>query len=131
MTAELGSQDPAASFVSLGADGTACAVAGGEAFWSQSASVMAELGAQWLVSAVECRADWPTWERHPNGDEYVYVISGAVVLHIEAAEGVRKVPIASGGFVIVPRGAWHTAKASVPSRLLHITLGAGTELRAL
>ena len=33
------------------------------------------------------------------------------------------------GAVVVPRGVWHTARIRAPSRMLHITLGAGTETR--
>jgi hypothetical protein len=34
-----------------------------------------------------------------------------------------------GSYVIVPRGAWHTAKVRIPSRLLFITAGEGTRGR--
>jgi hypothetical protein len=39
--------------------------------------------------------------------------------------------IADRGAVVVPRGVWHTARVHAPSRMLHVTLGAGTETRAV
>ena len=48
------------------------------------------------------------WERHPNGDELVYIIDGAATLDI-AAEGEkpRSVAVGAGTLAIVPQGAWH------------------------
>ena len=34
-----------------------------------------------------------------------------------------------GAFVIVPRGTWHTAKVNVPTTMLFVTPGQGTENR--
>jgi hypothetical protein len=32
-----------------------------------------------------------------------------------------------GSFVIVPKATWHTARTSVPTQMLFVTPGAGTE----
>ena len=66
---------------------------------------------------------------HPNGDEFVYLLSGSVELLLEGAAGVKSLSMPGTGAVIVPRGVWHTAKVHAPSRMLHVTLGAGTETR--
>jgi len=36
-----------------------------------------------------------------------------------------------GDYVVVPRGTWHTAHVSVPTRMLFVTPGEGTENKAL
>jgi hypothetical protein len=49
---------------------------------------------------------------------------------LEYPEGLREVVLSGSGAVVVPRGIWHTAKVLAPSRMLHVTRGAGTQLRA-
>jgi hypothetical protein len=122
--------DPRATYVFLGADGQARELPGGAAFWSLPESELAGLGHGWLVSEYEFSADWPTWEMHPNGDEFVYLLSGSADLLLERPEGLATLPLRGAGAVVVPRGVWHTAKIHAPSRMLHVTLGSGTETRA-
>jgi mannose-6-phosphate isomerase-like protein (cupin superfamily) len=121
--------DPQADYVNLGHDGRATRVPGGDAFWSLSPSDLDKVGSGWLVSEYEFSADWSTWEMHPNGDEFVYVLAGSVELLLEVDGVVRSVPIVGSGAVIVPRGVWHTAKVRATTRMLHVTLGAGTQTR--
>jgi len=121
--------NPQATYVHLHASGVASELPGGAAFWSLPEEAMAVLGKDWLISEYEFTADWPTWEMHPNGDEFVYLIAGSVELLLEEPAGVRSLTLAGTGAVIVPRGIWHTAKVNAPSRMLHVTLGAGTETR--
>lgn len=33
------------------------------------------------------------------------------------------------GAIVIPKGIWHTAKIKKPCRMLHITMGQGTQLR--
>jgi len=66
---------------------------------------------------------------HPNADEFVYLLSGSVELLLEQALGVKSVALQGRGAVVVPRGIWHTAKVLAPSRMLFVTMGAGTEHR--
>ena len=121
--------NPQSTYVHLGGSGVASEVPGGSAFWSLSADKMVALASGWLISEFEFTSDWPTWEMHPNGDEFVYLLSGSVELLFEEAAGVKSLAMAGAGAVIVPRGVWHTAKVHAPSRMLHVTLGAGTETR--
>ncbi|OYU27844.1 MAG: cupin [Burkholderiales bacterium PBB2] len=121
--------DPQQRFVHLAEDGRATELPGGDAFWSLPAAEMAAYDTGWLVIEFECSEDWPNWERHPEGDEYVYLLSGAVQLLLEQPSGLQTLELKGRGAVLVPRGIWHTARVSAPSRLLHITRGLGSEHR--
>ena len=121
--------NPQETYVHLRASGVASELPGGAAFWSQPEGVMAALGKDWLISEYEFTADWPTWEMHPDGDEFVYLLAGCVELLLEEPAGVKSLALTDTGAVIVPRGVWHTAKVRSPSRMLHVTLGGGTETR--
>lgn len=120
---------PQTSYVSLGTTGDATLLPGGDAFWSLPESEMTALGTNWLISEYEFSADWPTWEMHPHGDEFVYLLSGSVDLVLDEPGGARTLRLRGTGAVLVPRGVWHTAKVQTTSRMLHVTLGAGTETR--
>lgn len=84
-----------------------------------------------LVSCHTFDADWPTWERHPAGDEVVCLVSGEVHMVLDRGgreEGVRLSE--PGSCVLVPKGTWHTARMlAKPCTLLFITPGEGTENR--
>ncbi len=123
--------NPQDRYVRLGADGVAETLPGGAAFWSLAQAEKDRVGSDWLVSEYEFVADWPTWEMHPNGDEFVYLLSGSIELLLEHEDGVRVLAIAGCGATVVPRGVWHTARVHAPSRMLHVTLGAGTLTRAV
>lgn len=82
-----------------------------------------------LVMAGHNAADWPNWEMHPDGEEIVYLLSGAVDLILDQPGGTRVVPVRPGQAVIVPRGVWHRAIVHTPGDTLHITRGAGTQHR--
>lgn len=124
------SLNPQTTYVHLCASGVATQIPGGEKFWSLPESELECYGRGWLVSEFEFTSDWPTWEMHPNGDEFVYLLSGSVELLVEHPEGTRTIALVDSGAVVVPRGAWHTARVHAPSRMLHVTLGAGTQTRA-
>ena len=79
-----------------------------------------------LVSCYGFDADWPVWERHPAGDEIVCLLSGRASVVLEGASAAVELRDA-GAFIIVPKGTWHTAKTSVPTTMLFVTPGAGTE----
>ena len=79
-----------------------------------------------LVSCYSFDADWPVWERHPAGDEIVCLLSGRARLVLEGAAAPVELRDA-GAFIIVPKGTWHTAQTSVPTTMLFVTPGAGTE----
>ena len=79
-----------------------------------------------LVSCYTFDSDWPTWERHPAGDEIVCLLSGRAEFFFQDRKDSVELRQA-GEFIVVPKGAWHTAKTSVPTTMLFVTPGEGTE----
>jgi quercetin dioxygenase-like cupin family protein len=92
-----------------------------------------ELGSfrgEFLLTTFNFDSDWPVWERHPDGDEIVCLLSGSATFVLEHEHDVETVHLHEpGAWLIVPRGLWHTAHASVPCRMLFVTAGEGTEHR--
>lgn len=123
--------DPSQTYVLLGADGTALPLPGGATFWSRPPAELDRIGESWLVSEFECTEDWPHWEMHPKADEFVYLLSGEVTLRLQDEAGTTSVSLRGRGAALIPRGVWHTATVLAPSRMLFVTLGAGTQHRAL
>ncbi|RJF96006.1 cupin domain-containing protein [Noviherbaspirillum saxi] len=123
--------NPQHSYVHLAADGMATELPGGEQFWSLPETEIERYGSGWLISEYEFTADWPNWEMHPEADEFVYLLSGSIRLLLEKSDGVQELVLKDSGAVVVPRGVWHTAKVHLPSRVLHVTRGAGTRHRAV
>ncbi|UAN00941.1 MULTISPECIES: cupin domain-containing protein [Achromobacter] len=121
--------DLTSHYVYLDAAGAAATVTGGDAFWSQSPEDLEQYGRGWLVSEYEFAADWPQWEMHPGADEVVRLMSGAAELHLEWPTGIQIVKMLAGDAYVIPKGAWHTVKVIEPCRMLHITMGAGTQHR--
>jgi mannose-6-phosphate isomerase-like protein (cupin superfamily) len=121
----------ASTYLRLRPDVTIEALPGGDAFWGQLAS--GKLGTfhnEYLVTCHSFDADWPMSEMHPNGDEVVCLLSGAVTFVLELGDGSKEVELtSSGSFLVVPKGTWHTAKVRAPSQMLFITAGEGTQHR--
>ena len=81
-----------------------------------------------LIASYEFTEDWPTWERHPAGDEIVMLLAGEAKLVLKTAAGDEQVVLdTAGSYVIVPRNTWHTARVAEAARMLFITPGEGTE----
>lgn len=121
--------DPEDIYVLLTADGASQTTPGGAAFWSLPPEAAARFDEGWLISEFVCTEDWANWEMHPEGDEFVYLLDGDVELLLELPSGVTSTRLSGRAALIVPRGAWHTAKVLAPSRLLFVTRGAGTRHR--
>jgi mannose-6-phosphate isomerase-like protein (cupin superfamily) len=67
-------------------------------------------------------------EVHPDGDEFLYVVSGTMRLILDDGDeqGVgaeTEVLLRPGEAYIVPRGVWHRLVAVEPSYLVHVTPG--------
>ena len=75
------------------------------------------------------QADWTHWEMHPAGDEILLMVEGRATFVLDLPEGSRDVDLPAGRLLVVPKGVWHTARVSVPARLLAITAGSGTQHR--
>jgi len=61
-------------------------------------------------------------ERHPDGDEILYVVAGAVEVLLET-EPAQRVALHAGDGVIVPRGVWHRLEIVAPAEILYATPG--------
>lgn len=80
-----------------------------------------------LIALHEFHEDWPSWEIHPNGDEIVVLLSGAATFLVKLDGINREIRLdRRGDSVIVPRGAWHTARIDQSAAMLFITPGEGT-----
>jgi quercetin dioxygenase-like cupin family protein len=70
-------------------------------------------------------------ERHPDGEELVYLLTGSVSVHLELQGSQVIHELHPGQAVIVPRGVWHRVVLKEPSRVFYITPGPGGEHRPL
>jgi mannose-6-phosphate isomerase-like protein (cupin superfamily) len=80
-----------------------------------------------LVSEYTFSSDWPSWEMHPKGDETLYLLSGetTLLLYSDGVESQIEFNV-PGSFVIIPKGAWHTALVKTNCTILFITPGEDT-----
>jgi quercetin dioxygenase-like cupin family protein len=67
------------------------------------------------------------WERHPDGDELLHVIDGAVEVTVLAEAGPSHTTVAAGSIFVVPRGLWHRQTAATSVTLLFATAAESTE----
>lgn len=100
-------------------------------FWADlSAGRYPQLEQGRLLSAYTFNEPWPVWERHPAGEEFVMLLSGTASFLLDMPGGEQVVRLdAPGAYVLVPRGVWHTATTVVPTTMIFLTPGAGTEHR--
>ena len=76
------------------------------------------------VGAPDLTGDAPhDGEMHPDGDELLFLVSGAVSVRLELPEGERMVDLGAGDALVVPQGVWHRIFLREPGRLVHITPG--------
>ena len=68
---------------------------------------------------------------HPDGDELLYLISGAVTVTLELPDGVRRVELGGGDAIVVPKGVWHKITMRTPGQLFHVTPGPNGDARPL
>lgn len=85
-----------------------------------------------LLTCFTFNNDWAMWERHPAGEEVVVLISGTALFLLEEADGVRELWLTQpGDYALIPPNVWHTARTEVPTNMLFLTPGAGTEHRGI
>lgn len=70
------------------------------------------------------------WERHPEGDELVYIIDGSATLQVANEAGLESIPVNAGKLAIVPKGVWHRFHYPEGVTLLTITPGESEYVRA-
>jgi mannose-6-phosphate isomerase-like protein (cupin superfamily) len=115
----------------LASDLSATLLAVDETFWEHR-SDQAEMADGRVLIVIDCEETWGRWERHPDGEELVYAVSGNVTFHLEDADGSRRMDLREGEGGLVPKGTWHRAEIHHPARVLFVTpTPARTEHRAL
>ncbi len=119
------------TYLSLKKSGEIEKLEGGDKFWSKSGEELDKLGEDWLITEFSFDEDWKSWEMHPNGEEIVYLLSGAMDLILEKNENRETIELREKGLVVIPRQTWHTAKVLKPSKMLIITLGKETQIRQI
>jgi mannose-6-phosphate isomerase-like protein (cupin superfamily) len=68
-------------------------------------------------------------EMHPEADELLFVVSGAIDVVLQEAEAERTIPLEAGQAAIVPRGVWHRLVMRQPGKLLFINSRTGMRSR--
>ena len=99
----------------------------GDDFWMRIASRPYE--GMRLVAVIHLDGDSRTWEIHPQGDELLYLLSGALDVAMQDGEGEQLTELRPGTACLVPQGTWHRLIVRTPGDLLFITPGAGTQQR--
>ncbi len=75
------------------------------------------------LGIVEMHEDAPHGgEIHPNGDEFLYVISGRLSVTCEARPG-ETLELGPGDGCIVKKNEWHNVCVLEPAKLIHLTPG--------
>jgi quercetin dioxygenase-like cupin family protein len=67
-------------------------------------------------------------ERHPDGDEILYLISGRIRVCMDDAPGAV-LELGPGEGCVVPAGAWHRIETLEVTKLVHLTPGPRGEHR--
>jgi len=124
------SLDLSRTFVHLGNHGDAEPVELTPSFWRESSS-----GALYdrLVGTFDFKSSEDlhsaTQEMHPEGDELLFVVSGAIEVVLQEGDSEGAIPLAAGQAAIVPRGVWHRLIMREPGKLLFINSRTGMESR--
>ena len=67
----------------------------------------------------------------PAGTQLLFLISGAVTVTLDIADGDRLVELGAGEAVVVPKGVWHKITMRELGQRLHITPGPNGGARRL
>ena len=80
-----------------------------------------------LVMIETTPTDWPTWERHMDGDELVIVLEGSGTFYQDIDGEKHAMPFSAGDTFLNPKAVWHTADVTSPMRAVYVTPCPGTE----
>ena len=61
------------------------------------------------------------WERHPNGDELVYILAGETTLTILDGDESESLKLEAGMLAVVPQGLWHQLESPGGVSILTVT----------
>ena len=84
-----------------------------------------------IVCVIAQDATWDSWERHPAGEEVVFLLSGRIDVVQDLGGANNVVELRPGLAMVNPVNVWHTARVHEPGLALFITPGEGTEHRPL
>ncbi len=76
-----------------------------------------EVGVFWASSGIS------PWERHPDDDELLQVIEGAVDIEVLVDVGFQITTLEAGSIFVVPRGCWHRHRHHGLVKELYLTPG--------
>ena len=102
----------------------------GPDFW-ETIDQRTELSRGYLMMVGPMDATWTSWERHPAGEEIVYLLSGSVDFVLDLPGGEQTVELRGRACCIVPRNTWHRAIVHEAGDMLFVTPGEGTSHRPL
>lgn len=130
--------DLSRSHVHIGPAGEATVIEDAAKLWAElmagdahSEEAARVAGGGWLMATFHMTEDPSNWEMHPDGEEILYLVSGAMDVVLEAGDGDWVVQLRPGTACVVPRGVWHRQVIAGPSDLLALTYGRGTEHRPI
>ena len=63
------------------------------------------------------------WELHPEDDELLYVIEGAVTIEILSETDRVDIVVPQGSCLVVPRNHWHRHKVDTLVKEMYVTPG--------
>lgn len=67
------------------------------------------------------------WERHPDGDEMIYVTAGAADVITQTPRGEVRSAVPEGSMFVCPQGLWHKLIPRPSVSAVYLTPGQGTE----
>ena len=83
----------------------------------------------WTFGIADMRRNAPHGgERHPDGDELIYIISGRVEIRSDSIPN-ETCQLGPGSLCIIPQGEWHHVHLLEPTRMIHLTPGPHGEHR--
>lgn len=91
------------------------------AFWTHDPSNSPQLAQGRILCVNDYTTTWAYWERHPDGDELVYVLSGNVEFVLDNDQQRHTATLCAGQAAIVPAGTWHRALIHAPVQILFVT----------
>jgi mannose-6-phosphate isomerase-like protein (cupin superfamily) len=118
--------DLSRTFVHLSNQGDAQPIEVTPRFWRESSSKPLYdrvVGAFEFDSAEDLHPSMQ--EMHPESDELLFVVSGALDVILQEGDQERTVTLAAGQAAIVPRGVWHRLTMRKPGKLLFINSRTG------
>jgi len=99
-------------------------------FW-QSIDRRDDLSRGYLMMVAHMQHTGSSWEKHPAGEEIVYLLSGAVDFVLDLPDGEQVVELRGQAGCVVPRDTWHRSIVIEPGDMLFVTPGEGTSHRPL